>query len=105
MAQGTTRFEEAGDLSLAGRLMSLQPAGWWWSIIDEDQWPESVKQQAVEQNWQPPYHDHRQELVFIGINMDKEEIKSGLDNCLLTNDEWKLGVTGWRTLPDPFPEW
>lgn len=100
-----TRFEEAGDLSLAGSLLSLQAAGWWWGIIDQSQWPEQIAQQAARQNWQAPYFDHRQELVFIGIDMDKEVIKKGLDTCLLTDDEWQSGVTGWRTLEDPFDEW
>jgi G3E family GTPase len=100
-----TRFEEAGDLSLAGSLLSLSAAGWWWGIVEKEQWPALVKNQAKEQNWQPPYFDHRQELVFIGIGMDKDAIARSLDACLLTDDEWKLGVTGWRTFNDPFPEW
>lgn len=100
-----TRFEEAGDLSLAGKLLSLRAAGWWWGIVDESQWPEMVKQQAIERNWQAPYFDHRQELVFIGIDMDKDAITKSLDACLLTDDEWKLGVTAWRTFDDPFAEW
>jgi len=100
-----TRFEEAGDLSLAGSLLSLQAAGWWWGVIDQAQWPELVHQQAAEQTWQAPYFDHRQELVFIGIDMDKAAITEGLNQCLLTDEEWQLGVTGWRTLEDPFMEW
>lgn len=100
-----TRFEEAGDFSLAGSLLSLRAAGWWWGIVDQSQWPEMIKQQAVKHNWQAPYFDHRQELVFIGIDMNKEAIEKSLDTCLLTDDEWKLGVTGWRTLNDPFAEW
>lgn len=100
-----TRFEEAGDLSLAGSLLSLRAAGWWWGIIDQAQWPPLVQQQAVEHNWQPPYYDHRQELVFIGIDMNKDAISAGLNECLLTDAEWELGIDGWRALPDPLPEW
>jgi len=100
-----TRFEEAGGLSLAGSLLSLNAAGWWWGIVDQSQWPEAVRKQAEKQNWQPPYFDHRQELVFIGIAMDKEAIVASLDACLLTDAEWELGVEGWRELPDPLPEW
>jgi len=100
-----TRFEEAGDLSLAGTQLQLKAAGWWWGIVDESEWPEIIKQQAVVSNWQAPYFDHRQELVFIGIKMDKEKIIRDLNDCLLTDDEWKLGVVGWRTLNDPFSEW
>jgi G3E family GTPase len=100
-----TRFEEAGDLSLAGTQLQLKAAGWWWSIVDESEWPESIKEQAKINNWQSPYFDHRQELVFIGIDMDKDTIINGLNDCLLTDEEWKLGVVGWRTLNDPFGEW
>ncbi len=100
-----TRFEEAGDFSLAGKLLSLRAAGWWWGIVEQSQWPDMVKKLAKEQNWQPPYFDCRQELVFIGIDMDKEKITTDLDACLLSDDEWKLGVTGWRTFNDPFLEW
>ncbi|MEM9336393.1 MAG: zinc metallochaperone GTPase ZigA [Patescibacteria group bacterium] len=100
-----TRFEQAGDLSLAGTLLSLRAAGWWWGIIDPNQWPDMIKQQAVEKHWQAPYFDHRQELVFIGIDMNKEAITESLNKCLLTDEEWQLGVTGWRTFEDPFSEW
>jgi len=100
-----TRFEEAGDFSLAGTLLQLRAAGWWWGVVEEEQWPEVVKNQAVKNNWQAPYYDHRQELVFIGIDMKKEEIIKSLNNCLLTDEEYKLGVVGWRTLNDPFGEW
>jgi G3E family GTPase len=100
-----TRFEEAGDLSLAGTQLQLKAAGWWWGIVDDSEWPESIKQQAKEKNWHAPYFDHRQELVFIGIGMDKEQIIQSLNDCLLSDEELKLGVVGWRTLNDPFGEW
>jgi G3E family GTPase len=100
-----TRFEEAGDLSLAGTQLQLKAAGWWWGIVNESEWPESIKEQAKLHNWQSPYFDHRQELVFIGIDMNKEPIIKGLNDCLLTDDEWELGVVGWRTLNDPIAEW
>jgi G3E family GTPase len=100
-----TRFEEAGDLSLAGTQLQLKASGWWWGIVDESGWPEAIKEQAKINNWQSPYFDHRQELVFIGIDMDNDTIINGLNDCLLTDEEWKLGVFGWRTLNDPFGEW
>ncbi len=100
-----TRFEEAGDFALAGTQLHLRAAGWWWGIVDEKEWPETIKEQAKVGNWQSPYFDHRQELVFIGIKMDKEQIIKSLNECLLTDEEWKLGVVGWRTLNDPFGEW
>lgn len=100
-----TRFEEAGSLSLAGSQLQLRAAGWWWGIINQDQWPEEIRAQAIKNNWQAPYFDHRQEIVWIGIGMDKDAIRKSLDDCLLTDEEWGQGVEVWRTLPDPLPEW
>jgi len=100
-----TRFEEVGDFALTGTQLQLKAGGWWWGIVDESQWPEAIKQQAKENNWQAPYFDHRQELVFIGIDMDKESIIKDLNGCVLTADEWRMGVVGWRTLHDPFLDW
>jgi G3E family GTPase len=100
-----TRFEEAGDLSLAGTQLQLKAAGWWWGIVDESEWPEAIREQAKINNWESPYFDHRQELVFIGIKMNKDAIVKNLNDCLLTDDEWKLGVIGWRTFNDPLGEW
>lgn len=100
-----TRFEEAGDFALVGSQLQLLAAGLWWCIVSQDQWPEATKAEAIVKKWQAPYFDHRQELVFIGIDMDKDEITKNLDAFLLTDSEWTLGVVAWRTLPDPFPEW
>ena len=100
-----TRFEEAGDFSIAGTLVSLRVAGWWWGIVDESQWPEPIQIRAKEENWQPPYYDHRQEIVIIGKDMDKEAVEESLQACLLTNEEFAAGVSAWREYTDPFPEW
>jgi len=100
-----TRFEEAGDFALAGTQLQLKDAGFWWGIVDESEWPESITRDALAKDWAAPYFDHRQELVFIGIAMDKEALLQSLNDCLLTDAEWQLGVVGWRTFDDPFPEW
>ncbi len=100
-----TRFEEAGDFALAGRSLQTRAAGWWWGIVDSTEWPAAIVAKAEAEHWQPPYFDHRQEIVFIGTELDQAGLTKTLDACLLTDAEWQLGVAGWRTLPDPFPEW
>jgi hypothetical protein len=57
------------------------------------------------ENWTATTGDCRQELVFIGQNIDFAQLTDELDNCLLTDDEMALGVEGWRLLPDPFGPW
>ena len=95
-------FEEAIDFSVAGKMVTMRPAGWWWGIIDLDQWPEQIKQKSIHEGWKAPYYDHRQELVFIGLDLDEVLVRKGLDKCLLTDEEWELGVSFWRTLQDPY---
>ena len=47
----------------------------------------------------------RQELVFIGQNLDKDKIIEQLNECLLTDEELLKGKSYWATLNDPFPTW
>jgi G3E family GTPase len=47
----------------------------------------------------------RQELVFIGVDLDVTEPRRRLDPALLTDDELAGGPELWRTFEDPLPEW
>ena len=47
--------------------------------------------------------DRRQELVFIGTNLDIESLKLCVSKCLLTQSEYEEGFDSWETLNDPFP--
>ena len=69
-----------------------------------EHWPqqESVRKEILKQ-WRDPYGDRRQELVFIGMEMDKEQLLDELNKCLLTDGEMKLGPIQWVGLRDPFP--
>ena len=46
----------------------------------------------------------RQELVFIGVDMDVVKMTAILDNCLITDEEMLQGPPVWLKLfEDPFP--
>ena len=48
----------------------------------------------------------RQELVFIGQGLDKEQVTKALDECLLSDSDLLQGRAHWATFDDPFPdEW
>ncbi|MCB0032365.1 MAG: GTP-binding protein, partial [Anaerolineales bacterium] len=69
-------------------------------------WPNNEdSRRAIMENWQEPFGDMRQELVFIGQNLDRETIINALDNCLLSDEELLAGQHVWLNLPDPFPVW
>ena len=96
----------AGEWAMAGRMLTLNPAGAWWAAVPRSVWPpEGAGREIIERAWEEPFGDCRQELVFIGSDLDEDAIRADLDACLLTDDELALGERGWRTLPDPFPAW
>lgn len=101
-----TRPEFAGQWSQAGGIARYGLAGMFWKALPEDQWPADEEyRQSIKANWQEPFGDMRQELVFIGQGLDPEEICGKLDSCLLTEEQLRLDRSHWLKLPDPFPAW
>ena len=49
--------------------------------------------------------DARQELVFIGMNMDESALRARLGSALLTDEEMAEGPGEWRHYSDPFAPW
>ncbi|OAI19920.1 4-hydroxytetrahydrobiopterin dehydratase [Methylomonas koyamae] len=99
-----SRPEHAGNWSQAGGIMHHGLAGRWWASVPGEQWPEEYLDD-IRQQWQEPYGDCRQELVFIGQNLDAEQVCRELDACLLNDAELAAGPTAWRQYSDPFPLW
>lgn len=101
-----SRPEYAGSWSQAGGVARQGLAGMWWASVPKERWPEdSESQQFIMSNWIDGIGDARQELVFIGIKMDKENLMQRLDNALLTDEEMSLGPNAWKQLADPFTPW
>ena len=59
----------------------------------------------MKSNWQEPFGDRRQEIVFIGAGMNREDLTARLDACLLTEREFAAGPRDWMRHEDPFPSW
>jgi len=101
-----SKHEEAGSWSQAGGLMRHGFAGRWWRFVPKSQWPQDEESiAAIMKNWLAASGDCRQELVFIGQNIDFALLATELDACLLTDAEMSLGIERWRQLPDPFGRW
>lgn len=100
------KHQEAGSWSQAGGLMRYGFAGLWWRFVPKEQWPHDEEGlQAIMKHWSADIGDCRQELVFIGQNIDFASLNAELDACLLDDAEMALGVDSWLTLPDPFGTW
>ncbi|ROL82276.1 4-hydroxytetrahydrobiopterin dehydratase [Pseudomonas protegens] len=101
-----SKYQEAGSWSQAGGLMRHGFAGRWWRFVPKQQWPQDEESTAaILHNWTAATGDCRQELVFIGQNIDFTRLSAELDLCLLDDDEMALGVEGWSLLSDPFGSW
>ena len=101
-----TRPEYAGQWNQAGGIARYDVAGLFWKALPESQWPqEQESRDYIRSKWQEPFGDMRQELVFIGQGLDREDLCRQLDDCLLSEDELLAGIQAWKQLPDPFPAW
>ncbi|MBA34749.1 MAG: 4-hydroxytetrahydrobiopterin dehydratase [Oleispira sp.] len=96
----------AGNWHQAGGIAHHGPAGMFWKAVPKSQWPEDEESlDYIQSLWQEPFGDMRQELVFIGQNLDADAVRKSLDECLLTEEEVLQGKDAWLKLDDPFPAW
>lgn len=101
-----SRLDKIGVWSQAGRVARLDFGGFWWAAIPQERWPDIPQiRESIQRNWNPEVGDCRQELVFIGIDMDEVDIYDSLQACLLTDEEFALGPAAWADFEDPFPKW
>ena len=101
-----SRLEYAGQWSQAGGIARYGFAGMFWRSVPKQDWPTDKQALAsIEANWVEPFGDMRQELVFIGQNLNETKIKEALDDCLVTDEDMLKGEEFWTTLNDPFPPW
>ena len=95
-----SRPDQALVWGQAGGSLKADSAGVWWSSmpfesrIQQMSFVENQKQ--IESNWDIHFGDRKNEIVFIGQNMNETLIRSHLDSCLLTDKElatqqWKKG--------------
>ncbi|MGW4326584.1 GTP-binding protein [Nocardia sp. NPDC004573] len=78
-----SRSTLAAVWSQAGPNLVFEPAAWWSSLEV------------------PP----GQEIVFIGIKLDCDNVRALLDGALLTDTEFAEGPGAWAAYSDPFPAW
>lgn len=128
------RDDVSGEWGQAGATLQIGCGGPWVGLMPEELWPDegTDERDMMERDMAGPVLlDRRQELVFIGRNLNVGAITAALDACLVTRaeasraraaaaaangkeveaslrkDEWKLGLTAvlGEGEEDPFPEW
>ena len=87
-AKGLCYFSNQTDncylFEQSGVQKSLKDAGLWFATMPKEQLAEMMLHDRVlQRDWDPTWGDRMQKIVFIGQNMDREEIEAGLDGCLV----------------------
>jgi G3E family GTPase len=74
---------DATLLSIAGNLLRRTPLGRWWAdrVRDGECSPAEMPD-LIKADWEEPFGDRRQELVFIGPDPDEKRLQRELDACL-----------------------
>eukprot|EP00986_Skeletonema_menzelii_P008471 scaffold3573_cov153-Skeletonema_menzelii.AAC.9 len=84
--------------SHAGKHFGLKQAGSWWASMGKEnmkkifedsnnmaEFDRIIREDFVSGEW----GDRRQEIVFIGANLDEDGIRAALDDCLCTDEQMK----------------
>lgn len=85
-----TRAYQFGEWSQAGGMLTVGCGGPWFAEVPNEAWPEDedvVK--SIQNDFEGPWGDRRQELVFIGEGIDQAAISALLDECLLDDHDMK----------------
>lgn len=91
----------AASLSQAGPSIQFGPAGYWLATLPKEQQLEVLAAEPdVKARWDEQWGDRMNEIVFIGVAMDRAAIEARLDRCLLTGEELQQD---WSQFNNPLP--
>jgi G3E family GTPase len=85
-----TRPFQMGSWSTAGAMLTLGSEMPWFCCVSEEEWgADEDTMKAIKADFEGEWGDRRQELVFIGENLDVDGLTKLLDNCLLSRAEMR----------------
>lgn len=86
--------------SQAGSSINISPLSYWVAALPQREQKQIFLQDPeVKDEWDPEFGDRNTQLVIIGMDLPKEDIKTQLDKCLLTKEEFN---NNWNMLENPF---
>lgn len=75
--------DEMQFLSIAGTVARTEVLNYWWAaMIENGRARPQDRPPTVVDLWEEPHGDRRQELVFIGVDLDRTALLSSLTACL-----------------------
>lgn len=100
----SSRHDDLILFSIAGTTMTFEPQANWLAAGPQDEEHDEETREYIGKVWEPQYGDRRQEIVFIGIGIDRSVMEQQLNVALLTDEEMAAGPEAWRQFFDPFTE-
>lgn len=101
-----SRPDVAISFSQAGGSSRIESAGVWWASMEYSeriQYNSFIEnKEYIEGKWDKKWGDRQTELVFIGQDMEKNQIIADLENCLLSEEE-NYNLIDFKKFEDPFP--
>ncbi|SIQ44978.1 GTPase, G3E family [Alkalispirochaeta americana] len=88
--------------SQAGTQKQIDLAGYWWAAVPKKDWPEDAESRdRIREAFAGEWGDRKQEIVHIGIGMNRAEIEARLEACLVTEEEFQQGPAFLASCEDP----
>lgn len=88
-----------GEWSSAGPMLTLKGGIPWFDVSGLEDIPEDTAK-LIKEEFEGPYGDRRNELVFIGLGIDKSKLSGVLDACLLNDEEFEKFVKVVKNEPN-----
>ncbi|GAB1339064.1 GTP-binding protein [Streptomyces sp. E-15] len=90
----------------AGGALCVESVGPWLAALPDSAWEmvPAERRLAASLDWHPEHGDRCQYLTFTSPGLDRDGLPTLLDSCLLTDDEYAAGRTGWQQLPHVFDD-
>ncbi|AZA83698.1 GTP-binding protein [Chryseobacterium lactis] len=102
-----SRPDDALNFSQAGGSFRLEKAGVWWCSMPMNhrvQYASFIQnQEFIESRWDKDWGDRINELVFIGQDLNKDQMLEDLEKCLISDHEREF-FSRKQFFQDPFPQ-